>query len=202
MSDFQKITELRIEPENPFEEIERTARSSQNGPSGSGAKRGRRWESTHTPKHYRGVPADLRNAVKQLAEFLDVTVDDVARALFEYSLACIAQGNLRLEARINHRKKAQKMTLFPFTGAGWAVNGWNPVPPPDPSEKPERPQPNKRDWEEMAHYRIPDALHTQLKKIAGIHFPLGEVASVLLKHGLEAYRTGVLVLTPQPRTPD
>ncbi|HQF63382.1 MAG TPA: hypothetical protein PLT26_12855 [Anaerolineaceae bacterium] len=165
-------------------------------------KRQRTWEKQNKPKHYRGVPADIRNAVKEIALDLNVTVDDVARAFFEYSLGCISLGTLRLDAHINRKPKAQKMTLFPFTGAGWAIKGWNPTPPAAPaSPRNQGKKTTKAAWEEMVHYRIPDGLHEQIKSTAGMHFPVGEVAAVLLKHGVEAYRAGILVFTPQPRIP-
>ena len=44
-------------------------------------KRQRSWEREHTPQSDRGVPADLRDAVRAAAEHLNVTVDDLARLL-------------------------------------------------------------------------------------------------------------------------
>jgi len=163
-------------------------------------KRTRRWEGANRSKHYRGVPADLRTAIREIAETLSVPADEVARAFIEYAINCIDVGTLRLDGRINPRPHAQKMTLYPFNGAGWAVKGWNPQPPPAPSGRRKKSKSDPKAWQEIAHYRIPDELHERIKDIAYIHFPIGEVAAVLLKHGLEAYRAGTLQLTPQPST--
>lgn len=88
------------------------------------------------------------------------------------------------------------MTLYPFTGAGWAENGWTPQPPKRSSRKRE----DTRMWQEIAHYRLPDELHEQVKRLAKDVYPVGELVAVLLKHGLESYNMGVLVLIPQPKT--
>ena len=151
-------------------------------------KRQRSWEREHTPKSYRGVPADLRDAVRAAAENLNVTVDDLARAFLEYSLDCVSRGALRLEIRYSPR--VQRLSLYPFSGASWAARGWNPQPPPAPAGRRKKSKSDPKTWQEIAHYRIPDELHERIKDIAYIHFPIGEVAAVLLKHGLEAYRAG------------
>ena len=61
----------------------------------------------------------------------------------------------------------------------------------------------KREWEKQqqagaATYRgITPELQAELRTTAGILcVPLDELASVLLQHGLEAYRAGELILTP------
>lgn len=153
--------------------------------------RKRAWEKANPQKHYRGVVPEIRDAVRVLAESLEVSADEVARVFFEYGLLCVQRGTLRLEPRPH----AQRMTLYPFGGAGWAENGWTPQPP-----KPrQRKQKQTTRWQEMVHYRIPDELHQQIKALASDYLPVGEVVSVLLKHGLESYQQGVLLLNPQAR---
>lgn len=153
--------------------------------------RKRTWEKAHPQKHYRGVVPELREAVRTLAEGLEVSADEVARAFLEYGILCIERGTLRLEPR----PRAQRMTLYPFGGAGWAENGWTPQPP-----KPrQRKQKEITRWQAIVHYRIPDELHQQIKALASDYLPVGEVVSVLLKHGLESYKQGILVLNPQAK---
>ncbi len=157
------------------------------------AQRGRGWDKAHPPKHYRGVPAEIRRAVVDIAQENNVPADEVARAFLEYGLQCLQQKRLAL----NVQPKAQRMTLYPVTGTGWAESGdgWTP--------KTKRTSANGRrkssTWQEIAHYRIPDELHSQVKNLAGGVLPIGEVVTVLLKNGIEAYRSGVLVLIPSPR---
>ena len=158
-------------------------------------ERKREWEKHHKPKHYRGVPAEVRNQVKEVAEELGVPVDEVARAFIEYSLMCIQRGSLALSGMPSQRRV--RMTLYPFTGAGWAENGWTPQPP-RRTKKQSGQQPAL--WREAAYYRLPDELHEQVKRVAGDVYPVGELVAVLLKHGLENYNAGVLVLIPQPKT--
>lgn len=159
------------------------------------AERKREWEKSHKPKHYRGVPADIRQQVKEIADSLNVPADEVARAFIEYSLTCLKRGTLVLSGMPSQRR--MRMTLY-ASGAGWAENGWKPEPPQKRSVK-------KKDdaalWREIAHYRIPDELHEQIKQAADDVYPIGEVAAVLLKNGIESYRNGSLVFMPQPKTP-
>lgn len=157
-------------------------------------KRSREWEKANKPKHYRGVPAELRKQVKEVAEELGVTADEVARAFLEYSLMCLQRGTLVLSGMPS--QKRVKMTLYPFSGAGWAENGWTPQPPRRVGQKKDE---TPALWREAAYYRIPDELHERLKQAAQF-VPVGEAVAVLLKHGLESYRSGFLVLLPQPKT--
>lgn len=154
--------------------------------------RSRDWEKQNKPKHYRGVPADLRQQVKEIAEMLDVPVDEVARAFIEYALMCLKRGTLVLSGMPNQRRA--RMTLY-ANGAGWAENGWTPQPPKRWNSS------QKRDalWREIAHYRLPDELHETIKQIAGVTYPVGEVVAIMLKHGVKSYQQGVLVLIPQPK---
>ena len=159
-------------------------------------KRQRSWEREHTPKSYRGVPADLRDAVRAAAENLNVTVDDLARAFLEYSLDCVSRGALRLEIRYSPR--VQRLSLYPFSGASWAARGWNPQPPPAPARRRKAAE-DARPWQQLVSYRIPDELHQQIKAQAEGDVPLGEVVTILLQHALTDYRSGALALFPQPR---
>lgn len=160
------------------------------------AERKREWEAKHRPKHYRGVPAAIRQEVKQIAEDLTVTVDEVARAFLEYGLHCIQRGTLKIEGTPSFKR--QRMTLYPFEGAAWAENGWTPQPPKRNRRAGEKG--GSAQWQEIAHYRLPDELHLQIKRLAGDNYPVGEVVTVLLKHGIESYKQGVLVLMPKPKT--
>lgn len=157
--------------------------------------RKREWEKSHPHHCYRGVPAEVHDQVKQVANDLGVPVDEVARAFIEYSLMCIQQGNLILSGMPSQRRV--RMTLYPFTGAGWAENGWTPQPPKRTRRRAES-QPAL--WREAVYYRLPNELHEQVKQTARDVYPVGEVVAVLLKHGLEKYNEGVLVLLPQPKT--
>lgn len=160
-------------------------------------ERKRKWEKLNKPKHYRGVPAEIREQIKEVAEELEVTADEVARAFIEYSLMSLKRGTLVLDGVPSQRRA--RMTLYAF-GAGWAENGWTPTPPKRSGRKKEQKE-QVALWREIAHYRIPDELHEQIKQIAGMVYPIGEVVAVLLKHGIESYQNGTLVLMPQPKLP-
>lgn len=158
------------------------------------AERKREWEKAHKPKHYRGVPADIRQQVKEIAGSLNVPADEVAQAFIEYSLMCLTRGTLVLSGMPSQQRV--RMTLY-ASGAGWAENGWKP----EPAKRGGRRKDEPALWREIAHYRIPDELHEQIKQAASDVYPVGEVAAVLLKHGIESYQRGTLVLMPQPKLP-
>ncbi len=82
------------------------------------AKRNRQWEKAHRPYRYVNVPLELREQVLALAEHLEVTADEVARAFLEYGMACIDEETLQIRTRPNPH--GRKMTLFPREQArGW-----------------------------------------------------------------------------------
>ncbi|MEW6287774.1 MAG: hypothetical protein AB1509_16275 [Chloroflexota bacterium] len=157
------------------------------------AERKREWEKAHPSRCYRGVPADIRQQVKEIAETLGVPADEVARAFFEYSLVCLNRGTLTLAGVPSQRRV--RMTLY-ASGAGWAENGWKP----EPAKRGRKDKPAAL-WREAVYYRIPDELHERIKQAADDVYPTGEVAAVLLKHGIESYQNGTLVLMPQPKLP-
>lgn len=79
-------------------------------PPASKAKRDRSWEREHNQGAvtYRGIPAELRQAIKATAEELGVPVDQVARVFLEYGLAGYRSGQLALRPQL---RKA-RYTLF------------------------------------------------------------------------------------------
>jgi hypothetical protein len=156
--------------------------------------RRREWEKHHKPKHYRGVPEEVREQIKQIARELCVPADEVARAFIEYSLLCLQRGSLVLSGFPSQRRV--RMTLYPFSGAGWAENGWTPQ---APRKNVRKQSSSQQHWRESAYYRLPDDLHQQIRRVAGDAYPVGEVVGVFLKHGLESYNAGILTLIPQPK---
>lgn len=79
----------------------------------SRAKRDRSWErrqrETVGVVTYRGIPSELNEALKDVADDLGVLVGDVARAFLEYALDAHERGELELEAK----PRAVKFTLYP-----------------------------------------------------------------------------------------
>lgn len=156
--------------------------------------RNREWEKKHRPKHYRGIPGETRQEIKEIAQELEVSADEVARAFFEYSLHCIEKGELTIAPKSS---RARRMTLFPFNGANWAADGWTPQAAKQNIRK------RKKEttlWREEAAYRIPDELHKRVKRLASDMVAVGEIALILLKHGISSYQSGTLALIPQPKT--
>jgi len=166
--------------------------------------RDRGWELENRPILFRGVPPGLHAEIKQVADDLGVRASDVARAFLEYGLLCHQRGELK----VNPVLSQYRLTLFP-TGNGWGNQRpgwyekvWDPQPPAVRSRKGKAAKgtPPKA-WQQQVAYRgIPQELQAAIRAIhQQRHVPLGEVATLLLGHALQAYRDGRLVLHPQPR---
>jgi hypothetical protein len=141
------------------------------------------------------VSVELREQVLALAEHLEVTVDEVARAFIEYGVECVNDGKLHLRAQPNPH--GRKMTLFPKEQAkGWhEANG---TPRGIPTRKKKRTKQAKRVYPAVS-YRMPKKVHDDICRLAmDLGVPLGDVVSFLLQYGLDAYRSGMLSLKPQP----
>lgn len=161
------------------------------------AKRNRQWEKTHRPYRYVNVPLEVREEVLALAEHLHVTADDVARAFFEYGLDRVDEGKLQLKTQPN--PLGRKMTLFPQRQAG----AWEEAEGPQRDIPARRKRKNERRGKSIpaVSYRIPRSVHMDLSSLAmELAVPVGEVVTLLLQHGLNAYRAGRLKLTPHPVT--
>ncbi len=72
-------------------------------------KRDRSWERRQRQVSYRGIPVELQERLKEIAQQHQVTVGDIARAFLEYGIDAYDAGNLALEAR----QVTAKRTLYP-----------------------------------------------------------------------------------------
>jgi hypothetical protein len=164
-------------------------------------KRERKWERDHQVEiaTYRGIPPEMHQALIRLSDNLGVPVDEVARALIEFSLQQIQTGRLL----IHPQPKAQRMTLF-LTGQKASS---------DPSQSwlreafPRRKLDNKnkkggspKSWEERMTYRLPPTLKQEVKRIADTHtVPIGELVHFLFLYALKAFEVGELKLEAHPK---
>ena len=145
------------------------------------AKRNRQWEKLHRPYRYVNVPLELREQVVALAEHLEVTADEVARAMIEYGIDCVDEDSLRPETRPNPR--GRKLTLFPREQA----KGWQEMkssPKEIPARRKKKSDQIKKTYPAVC-YRLPESLHNNLCGLAmELAVPIGEVLTFLLRHGL------------------
>jgi hypothetical protein len=164
-------------------------------------KRERKWERDHQVEiaTYRGIPPEMHQALIRLSDHLSVPVDEVARALIEFSLQQIQTGLLP----IHPQPKAQRMTLFP---TGQKASS-------DPSQSwlreafPTRKHDNKnkkgglsKAWEARVTYRLPPTLKQEVKRIADTHtVAIGELVHFLFLHSLRAFEAGELKLKAHPK---
>jgi len=161
------------------------------------AKRNRKWEKEHRPYRYVNVSVELREQVLALAEHLEVTVDEVARAFIEYGIECVDEEKLHLRAQPNPH--GRKMTLYPKERAkGWHET--NNVPKEIPARKKKHMSQAKKVYPAVS-YRLPKKAHDDICRLAmDLDVPLGDVVSFLLQYGLDAYRSGKLSFKPHPLT--
>ncbi|HAX70975.1 MAG: hypothetical protein KPEEDBHJ_00214 [Anaerolineales bacterium] len=155
-------------------------------------KRNRHWEKQRQSHKavYRGIDPRLSLQVKSIAGELCVPEGEVARAIIEHALRCYERGELDLNPRPNPYRL--RMTLFP---------NHDPMPATARSKgakhKPEAL------WRVITTWRgFPPELKTELSALAseeGLHVPVGELISALLRFGLKEYQQGRLTLTPVPK---
>lgn len=152
----------------------------------------RPWDERHrfTQVSYRGFPNGLLEQLRQLASKMNVSLDDIARALLEYGIGAVWSGGLQLKPV----EKGLRMTLFPQeerprrkTSSGKA------------SKAARRSAPR---WQKVVTFRgIPPSLQGSIRELAKEQsVPVGELAATLIQHGLSAYQQGKLILQPLPKT--
>jgi hypothetical protein len=157
-------------------------------------KRNRHWEKQHQSHKavYRGVDPKLSLQVKSIASDLCVPEGEVARAIIEHALRCYERGEFDLNPQPNPYR--MRMTLFPTH---------------DSLSMPTRSRSSKQKpealWRVITTWRgFPPELKRELSALAsedGLHVPIGELITALLRFGLKEYQHKRLTLTPvQKRT--
>jgi hypothetical protein len=164
-------------------------------------KRDRKWERSHQDEvaTYRGVIPEARQALISLAQMLNVPVDEVARAFLEFGVSSYETGEIRLTPY----PKAQRMTLFSQVGGeivdtkkGWLQEAFPAAKKTGNKQK----KTERKAWEFRVTYRLPRAVKDVIKQIADRHYvPVGELVLYFFRYSLDAYQSGKLVLTPQPK---
>jgi hypothetical protein len=158
-------------------------------------RRNRRWEKEHLTQKvvYRGVDPRLALQVKTLAGNLLVPEGEVARALLEHALRAYAEGDLNLNSCPNPLRL--RMTLFPSSDSPHNY---------DKPKKAARQKSSPPSWRIITTWRgFPADLKQEIAALAseeGLHVPVGELVTALLRYGLKAYESGLLKLEPVQRT--
>ena len=158
-------------------------------------KRNRQWEKQQQSRKvvYRGIDPKLAMKVKTIADDLQVPAGEVACAVLEYALRSYERGDFDLYPRPNPDR--MRMTLFPQSTSSHS------------KDKPRRTSRHKRPealWRVITTWRgFSPELKRELAALAsddGLHVPIGELITALLRFGLKAYETGLLVLEPKPKS--
>jgi hypothetical protein len=158
-------------------------------------KRNRQWEKGQQSRKvvYRGIDPKLALKVKAIADDLLVPSGEVACAVLDYALRSYERGDFDLHPRPNPER--MRMTLFPQSGSSHSNNT------PQLTAKHKRPEAL---WKVITTWRgFSPELKQELAALAsedGLHVPIGELITALLRFGLKAYETGLLVLEPKPKS--
>ena len=155
-------------------------------------KRNRQWEKQQQSRKvvYRGIDPKLALKVKAIADDLLVPSGEVACVVLDYALRSYERGDFDLHPRPNPER--MRMTLFPRSDSSHSFN------------RPQRTAKHKRPealWKVITTWRgFPPELKQELAALAsedGLHVPIGELITALLRFGLKAYETGLLMLEPK-----
>ena len=162
-------------------------------------KRKRDWEASHRPHTFVGVPPELREAMRDIAEQyrresgMVGGVDAVVRELLRFSLEQYATGSLDIHAE----RGTGKSQLASAPGRGMRDKSI-------PARKPAQKKPKAP----TATYRLPEEQIAAMRAIiqyeehkaapAVIHLTLGQVFTRLLSHALDAYRAELWSLYTTP----
>jgi hypothetical protein len=155
-------------------------------------KRNRQWEKQQQSRKvvYRGIDPKLALKVKTIAGNLHVPEGEVARAVIEHALRCYERGDFDLHPRPNPLRL--RMTLFPVADAERSGRRM-----PRSSAKGRS---SEALWKVITTWRgFPPELKQELAALAsddGLHVPIGELITALLRFGLKAYDSGSLALEP------
>jgi hypothetical protein len=141
----------------------------------------------------RNFPVDLHQKITIISNNVGVTIGEIARAMFEFSLDSYDSGYFSFNQIIEYSKK----TLYPKEGknrdeVGWKRNLSN--------QKPTSIDPNEKIIEERKYvgfHGVPIEIQNRIKSIAKLtHLSVGVVAGHLISHAVLAYLRGELVFTP------
>lgn len=178
--------------------------------------RNRDYEKCHPATTYRVTDATLASEILAIAQELTVAADDVARAFAEAGLQAARAGRLDFSGV---RPSRGRLSLYPTGNEKWVVHDepvdWTKVIQTPKKSKPlsavEKAQRQKERNRLRVHYRWPKALVQQIEELTAAVVGLtqnqpvlrsegrkGQVLTMLLRYGLEAYKAGRLPLNPCP----
>jgi hypothetical protein len=158
-------------------------------------KRNRQWEKGQQSRKvvYRGIDPKLALKVKAIADDLLVPSGEVACVVLDHALRSYERGDFDLHPRPNPER--MRMTLFPRSDSSHSINR--------PQRTPKQKQPEAL-WKVITTWRgFSPELKQELAALAsddGLHVPIGELITALLRFGLKAYETGLLRLEPKPKS--
>jgi hypothetical protein len=149
----------------------------------------RRWEREHQRDKavFRGIDPKLGMRVKTIAAESGLPAGEVARALIEHALRAYYAGELELDPHPTPLRA--RKTLFADPDSFHWV---------DARERSRRSRPSTPAWRVITTWRsFPFELRHELADLAcenGLHVPIGELVTVLLRFGLRAYEHGRVTL--------
>ena len=182
-------------------------------PTAEQKRRNRSYEKRNRTFTYRLSDKEIGAMIAAVAQSLQVTADEVARAFVEAGMR---------EARLGHipfdsiSPAARRMTLYPTGAETWSIqeqSGWpKPIPARSERKKPLSESEKRKRQQELNQFRVsyrwPEEVDKALtdltesvigKVLVRSDGRKGWVLTILLRYGLSAYEAGRLPLQPQPK---
>ena len=207
MSGWNRTTSLPTQATDPINAIPMAAEHK---------PRNRDYEKQHPKTTYRITDENLAVEILAIAQDLTVSADDVARAFAEAGLRAARANQLDFS---DVRPSRGRMSLYPTGSEKWVVHDepvdWSKVIPAHKKAKTlsafEKSQRQKERNRLRVHYRWPETLVRQIEDLTNTVVGLppnqpalrsegrkGQILSMLLRYGIEAYKAGRLPLNPCP----
>lgn len=158
-------------------------------------KRNRQWEKQQRTRKavYRGVDPKLALQVRTIAAELRLPAGEVACAVIDYALRSYERGDFDLSPRPDPVRR--RMTLFPRRHVSHPIEG---------GRRSKRQKQPETLWRFITTWRnFSPELKRELAILAsddGLHVPIGELVTALLRFGLHAHETGLLRLEVKPKS--
>lgn len=158
-------------------------------------KRNRQWEKQQQSRKavYRGVDPKLALQVRTIAAELRLPAGEVACAVIDYALRSYERGDFDLSPRPDPVRR--RMTLFPRRHVSHPI---------ERGRRSKRQKQPETLWRFITTWRnFSPELKRELAILAsddGLHVPIGELVTALLRFGLHVHEAGLLRLEVKPKS--
>lgn len=142
-------------------------------------------------KTYRNISFSVLEDVKHIAEEINMSFNELIEIFLEYAIAAYFEKQIVFSYAQKTCYRSKRLSLFPFSGAEWAGDGWSPS-----DHKSTSATKRKAKNRKTASFRISDSVHEAIMRIAGETYMTGEIVSIFLQHAIVFFRSGLFKIAP------